>query len=72
MIRAFLFGLITGGTAVWWLKERLLTNLDERTRVARLKAAQRLHAVADAVDADLTGGSATGAATSEPGQNEGT
>jgi hypothetical protein len=55
MMKGFLFGLITGATTVWVLKDSIITRIDIRTRSVRARAAHRLHAAADAIEGGLAG-----------------
>jgi hypothetical protein len=45
MVKGFLAGVLTGGLVVWFFKEDIQAYLDEQARLARVGAADRLHAV---------------------------
>lgn len=57
MMKSFVFGVITGATAAWVLKDSIATRVDARTRMLRARAAHRLHAAADAIETGMAGAS---------------
>jgi hypothetical protein len=50
MLRSFLAGAVTGGVIVWFFRDDIQAFLDEQARVARQRAADRLHAVEETAD----------------------
>ena len=47
MLKGFLLGVVTGGVAVWIWKDDIEAFLDARSRAARSRAADGVHAVGD-------------------------
>jgi hypothetical protein len=47
VIRSFLFGALIGGTAVWVYRDRLREYVDDKTKVARSRAADTLQSAAE-------------------------
>jgi hypothetical protein len=45
MVKGFLAGFLTGGLVVWFFRDDIQAYLDEQARLARVSAADRLHAV---------------------------
>jgi len=54
MLKGFLLGVVTGGVAVWIWKDDIEAFLDARSRAARSRAADGVHAVGE-----TAGGSST-------------
>ena len=50
MVRGFLAGFVTGGLLVWFFRDGIQAYLDEQTRLARVGAADRLHAVEETAE----------------------
>jgi hypothetical protein len=50
MVRSFLAGAIAGGVFVWFFRDDIQAYLDEQTRLARVGAADRLHAVEETAE----------------------
>jgi hypothetical protein len=50
MVRGFLAGVLTGGLIVWFFRDDIQAYLDEQTRLARVGAADRLHAVEETAE----------------------
>ncbi len=49
-MRGFFAGFVTGALVVWFFRDDIQAYLDEQTRLARVGAADRLHAVGDTAD----------------------
>jgi hypothetical protein len=50
MVRGFLAGFVTGGLLVWFFRDDIQAYLDEQARLARVGAADRLHAVEETAE----------------------
>ena len=50
MVKGFLAGFLTGGLVVWFFRDDIQAYLDEQTRLARVGAADRLHAVEETAE----------------------
>jgi len=50
MVRGFLAGFATGALVVWFFRDDIQAYLDEQTQLARVGAADRLHAVGETAD----------------------
>ena len=50
MVRGFLAGVVTGGLIVWFFRDDIQTYLDEQSRLARVRAADGLHAVEETAE----------------------
>jgi hypothetical protein len=50
MLRGFLAGVVTGGLVVWFFRDDIQTYLDEQSRLARVRAADGLHAVEETAE----------------------
>ncbi|HWC02261.1 MAG TPA: hypothetical protein VHF87_05780 [Methylomirabilota bacterium] len=49
-MRGFLAGFVTGGLIVWFFRDDIQTYLDEQARLARVRTADRLHAVEETAE----------------------
>jgi hypothetical protein len=49
-VRGFLAGFVTGGLIVWFFRDDIQTYLDEQARLARVRTADRLHAVEETAE----------------------
>jgi len=47
VIRSFLFGALIGGAAVWIYRDQLREYVDDKTKVARSRAADTLQSAAE-------------------------
>ena len=56
MLKSFATGAIAGAVAVWWFKDAIRAEIDERTRTFRRTTASRLHAVAETIEHAFEGG----------------
>jgi hypothetical protein len=50
MMRGFLAGFLTGGLVVWFFRDDIQAYLDEQARLARVRTADRLHAVEETAE----------------------
>lgn len=50
MVRGFFAGFLTGGLIVWFFRDDIQAYLDEQTRLARVRTADRLHAVEETAE----------------------
>jgi hypothetical protein len=50
MVRGFLAGVVTGGLIVWFFRDDIQAYLDEQSRLARVRAADGLHAVEETAE----------------------
>lgn len=50
MVRGFLAGFVTGGLLVWFFRDDIQAYLDEQSKLARVSAADRLHAVEETAE----------------------
>jgi hypothetical protein len=58
MLRGFLAGAVTGGLIVWFFRDDIQAYLDEQSRVARVRAADGLHAVEETAERVFDGAAA--------------
>jgi hypothetical protein len=58
MLRGFLAGAVTGGLIVWFFRDDIQAYLDEQSRVARVRAADGLHAVEETAERVFAGAAA--------------
>ena len=49
-MRGFFAGFVTGALVVWFFRDDIQAYLDEQTQLARVGAADRLHAVGETAD----------------------
>jgi len=50
MVKGFLAGFVAGGLVVWFFRDDIQAYLDEQARLARVRAADRLHTVGETTD----------------------
>jgi hypothetical protein len=53
MLRSFVFGAITGGLVVWLWRDEIEEILEQKTRTARTRTADRIHAVEETAEGVL-------------------
>lgn len=58
MVRGFVAGFVTGGLLVWFFRDDIQAYLDEQSRVARVRAADGLHAVEETAERVFDGAAA--------------
>ena len=75
MVRGFSRASLTGGLLVWFFRDDIQAYLDEQARLARVGAADRLHAVEETAervfDRAAVGRSAEGRGDARPRQGAG-
>ena len=50
MMKGFLAGFVAGGLVAWFFRDDIQAYLDEQARLARVRAANGLHAVGETTD----------------------